>query len=78
MLPVATKTARNATSSATDPAIVYTKNCVAAGPRRVPPHNLIRKNAGIRLSSQNKNQWKKFNAVNDPNSPDSSTSTNPK
>ena len=56
MLRVATNTARNATSSATLPAIVYTKNCVAAGPRRDPPHSLMRKNAGIRLNSQNKNQ----------------------
>ncbi len=34
-----------------------------------PPQSRIRKNAGIRLNSQNKNQWIKFNAVNVPNRP---------
>ena len=45
------------------------KNCVAAGPRRAPPHSLMRKKAGIRLNSQNKNQWKKFSAVKEPKRP---------
>ena len=31
-----------------------------------PPQSLIRKNAGIRLSSQKMNQWKKFSAVKVP------------
>ena len=54
------------------------KNCVAAGPRFGPPHNLMRKNAGMRLSSQKKNQWKKLSAVKEPKSPASSVSTRPK
>jgi hypothetical protein len=31
----------------------------------------MRKNAGMRLSSQNKNQWKKLSAVKEPKKPDS-------
>src|SRR5260370_11664083 len=45
------------------------KNCVAAAARNGPPQKVIRKNAGNRLSSQKKNQWKKFNAVNVPKRP---------
>ena len=51
-LPVERKTARNASSNATLPAIVYTKNCVAADVARGPPQSLMRKKAGIRLNSQ--------------------------
>ncbi len=38
----------------------------------------MRKNAGIRLSSQKMNQWKKFSAVNVPNSPACRKSTSAK